>query len=677
MNKQQQHQRHHHPSVGTSIAKTALDALHAKVSLVHCGYNPVRTEHNGGLYRFLLDAIRLGVSTTATTTTNNEEGSTRENNNVSTFFKRQSPLVNAGYALRVASLSKMIHEFIVMNNSSSGTRTKKDNNDNDEHVHAKPSNPTTIATKDVNIIILGCGFDVLGLWACGGYDNVNVYEVDCIENCIVKAKSLIETELIDPTTTSATTTTTTTLATLANEPNEKNKPTTNRVILKGTIGTKFKEQSTTTNTNLKAKNNNNNNNNNGYTLLSANLQHISSLQEALLQSSFDETLPTMVVSELVMAYLGSDAVSDLLSFLANKVCRPNDQSIFIAYEPTLPSSNNNSGSSSIIQGYAKEYFSQFESKLNKGNNDKEKNASSLFEPIGPSAYDAIQMLRSCGFNGPVDCKEIATACKGLALSHVNLSPELFDEHAAFRLHMHCYSVIGAKVSCMSSRNHHKSSTSSSSSSVRHYLNVCPWSKLDDATKGFGQSFHTNQDNLTLSAIKKEHQEQVRILFSNTYQHLFDNYPSVKKMIKTSMKVDLKSKVIDSKTNSCAIWEYYSQRGGSFWVVLDGAHDDKVIGCIGVTRMAQNSHMDSSSDRSYELHRLAVHLDYRGRGVGKLLLETAAEFIHCKELSEKISVFATTPEILESANLFYSSHSFQNIDEVILGTMKLIVYKKVI
>ena len=56
-------------------------------------------------------------------------------------IRRQLPLVNAGYALQVASLSRMVYEFI--------------------HCHTgSDQKPITLQT---SVIIIGCGFDVMDL----------------------------------------------------------------------------------------------------------------------------------------------------------------------------------------------------------------------------------------------------------------------------------------------------------------------------------------------------------------------------------------------------------------------------------------------------------------------------------------------------------------------------------
>ncbi len=87
--------------------------------------------------------------------------------------------------------------------------------------------------------------------------------------------------------------------------------------------------------------------------------------------------------------------------------------------------------------------------------------------------------------------------------------------------------------------------------------------------------------------------------------------------------------------------------------------------------------DTNATRKYEIHRLAVHSDSRGRGVGKLLLQTAEEFIQCKEYTGTTAIYATTPEIMEAANSFYSSHAYEKVDDTLMGTMNIRTYRKIL
>jgi RimJ/RimL family protein N-acetyltransferase len=55
--------------------------------------------------------------------------------------------------------------------------------------------------------------------------------------------------------------------------------------------------------------------------------------------------------------------------------------------------------------------------------------------------------------------------------------------------------------------------------------------------------------------------------------------------------------------------HYTPPRGAFWVIRD---DARVIGCVGVERV---------DERTAELHRLYLDASVRGRGLGRVLVET--------------------------------------------------------
>ncbi len=58
--------------------------------------------------------------------------------------------------------------------------------------------------------------------------------------------------------------------------------------------------------------------------------------------------------------------------------------------------------------------------------------------------------------------------------------------------------------------------------------------------------------------------------------------------------------------------FYGEGRGAFWVLLAS---EQVVGCVGVRLEGDQS----------ELHRMYLLPEYRGRGLGRLLLETAVDF----------------------------------------------------
>ena len=81
---------------------------------------------------------------------------------------------------------------------------------------------------------------------------------------------------------------------------------------------------------------------------------------------------------------------------------------------------------------------------------------------------------------------------------------------------------------------------------------------------------------------------------------------------------------------------------------------KVVGCIGVKKSATPSISIPNVSTFYEINRLSVEGSQRGKGIGKLLLQSIEKFVRSKELSgTTIDLIASTPEVMEAANCLYS------------------------
>jgi Predicted P-loop ATPase fused to an acetyltransferase len=282
-------------------------------------------------------------------------------------------------------------------------------------------------------------------------------------------------------------------------------------------------------------------------------------------------------------------------------------------------------------------------------------------------------------------------------------PQLFDEHAAFHLHLHCYSII-----CATGRNVMESSLSLD---VNKWLLICPWIKntLTVATRNSLYRYTSDLNirdsenvKFTVSAIKVEHQEQVRKLFKKSYEHLFDSYPSVKKLVKSALKNDLCMKPSQATMSqygvTCSIWNHYSREGGAFWVVFTTTNphcndtggyeghntnqqDDKyqqIVGCIGVKKRPKSSnHISNRNCVSYEINRFAVDSSLRGRGIGRQLLKCVEDFVRGKEQDNfVVKIIANTPTILESSNQFYLMNGFRVEQETsLVGLLVIRTFSK--
>lgn len=630
--------------VTAPIAKTAEDAINAKFSAVHCKYKLVPEMQL--LHVPVVPAKESNISETIPFTTSQDLYKDLLDKIKDGKVRRQTPLVNAGYAVRVLAISSTILKFI--KEKQGGSHSSK-----------------------INLVLLGAGLDIMAIWACligscdGNFNaNIQLYEVDCDENFRKKRDALLRSEILslcDETAKSANN---------------------NAKILEGRVDVHKRERK------MQVTDCN-------YTLVSADLRDISGLDNAFKATSFDSRVPTIVVSELVLAYLNLDkkgvCTNDLLKFISSQLCVSKD-SLFLAYEPVMSGSVEDP-KTNVIGGYSEKYFSQFVSKLDRGNasGDASKNASSCqdvdnissssFAPIGKSSSDVIQRLRSNGFDGIVGCTPAAKAARYISESFQ--PPELFDEYAALRLHLNCYSIICATGG--------SNNTRSISLDAKGWMTICPWLKVesDKYTRGSGRTFLQELDDtrLTLTSIKCEHQEQVRSLFKESYADLLEQFPSVRKLVKAALKSDLSVKEKagheEKEISDCAIWNHYCRSDGAFWVITrkpiisdaeipcNEQHtmsNGLVVGCIGVKKCNPSAISSSQHSSCYEINRLAVLSSERRNGIGRILLQCVEGFVRGRETTAYASILASTPKVLDAANSFYSANGFRIDKELILSSM---------
>lgn len=626
--------------INTPVAKTAIDAINAKLSALNCGYKPISDASEGKYYHELLQQINPKKSTSSISTNS-------INRIQNPGIKRQTPLVNSGYAIRVAAISSIIAKFIEKNTNSNAKKSTNTSGDD-----------TGVEATRVNIVLLGCGLDIIGIWGSSLAMNVDVYEIDCIDNCLLKRDALTNNGIIilrdhDK---------------IQQEDEDDGTTTTDHqdggIILQGFIDYGVVEGSDAST----------NASNNTYSLLAADLRDTVSLENIVSSSSFDPMAPTIVISELVIAYLGQ-YTEKILNYISSSLCIC-DESMFVAYEPVIPSNGKTASQTSTVMAYATDYFGQFSSKLNRGEADHgtHRNSSQMcFEPVGKSTRHVENKLRRCQFDGFVDCTKMSKAARYFDLSRMS-SPEIFDEQIALQLHLHCYSIIVA---------------TSNNFNNRSLNDICPWIRIGNAIRGLGyfssQKIKKEGKTMILTSIKKKHEEEVRNLFKETYSGLFDDYPSVRKLVKSALKSDLSTKgQASSDRNECqtdsVIWNRYSDNGGAFWVVVEiDDKKDHILGCIGVTKKCINSVVNLGIEGSeyYEINRFAVRQGVRRKGIGKLLLGAVEEYIERNTVPRPISMVATTPKVLEAANTLYSANGFTMREEVMMGKMLIRTYTKII
>ena len=295
-------------------------------------------------------------------------------------------------------------------------------------------------------------------------------------------------------------------------------------------------------------------------------------QEEFVQELFstiiDNDMPTLVLSELVLAYLSTPACDNLLrqcATLFQKTTTTN--SCVLLYEPLGPlgdedddktkggtEQNESSSSSSVLEAYQRSYYRQFNSKLQRGraqpNNksgnekdDQSQNADATtvttVHPLGVSCRSVEQRLREAGLT---HAHAALAGRVAASMPHQQWKArEQFDEHAALALHLSSYAVV-CGFGVMSAGEGVDDSSSDHSLLFRRF--VCgDWAFPGSAyaprpIRLRKSSSNTNAVACWLTTIERCDESQVRRLFEATYKHLFDKYPAVRKMVKSALRKDL-------------------------------------------------------------------------------------------------------------------------------------------
>jgi ribosomal protein S18 acetylase RimI-like enzyme len=102
-------------------------------------------------------------------------------------------------------------------------------------------------------------------------------------------------------------------------------------------------------------------------------------------------------------------------------------------------------------------------------------------------------------------------------------------------------------------------------------------------------------------------------------------------------------------------------GGAFWVVE--ADDGALIGMTAVQPI---------DEKTGRLRRMRVTPEYRGRGIGQALVDTAAEF--CRERGYTKLILDTTEQQVEGQRL-YERNGFVKTGERMLGTFRVFDYER--
>jgi GNAT superfamily N-acetyltransferase/O-methyltransferase involved in polyketide biosynthesis len=635
-------------TIPKSISKTAIDSLHAKLSAVEAGWLCSHNNNNNSSsspdddinilldgYTRILQQIHDGID---------DEGQSKRR-------RRQTPLVNAGYAARMVVMTFILEKWIdsvAMINKEEGGR--------------------------INVVALGCGLDALGLWSRNVLDTaltrynhhhhhagnrspkrLNVYEVDAWDNCMLKQNALEKSGILQA------------CRTTNNKDDDTAKDSSFCVVIEG-----ITNQATKKEDHLLTD----------YHLIAMDFRDVctdnSLLKKALDTTGFDPTQPTIIISELVLAYIGYESANAILHSMTRDLLCGNECSMFACLEPMLPTQaeqQRHSGNKKLLsvkESYARDYASQFHEKLNRGNcNSSGADEDSSFHPLGSNPEKIIARLISCGFSmSSLDVASLRKAVATVACTRRLRANEPFDEHAALSLNLECYAVACAFVG-------------SNNDGVRGLI---PW---------IDQSLDNSSTTIKITAIGDACEDTlVGNLYSRVYTHLYKAYPAIHKMVKSALKTELA--VADSTNDSSAIRNRFNAKGGEFWVA-HAMESSEIVGCIGIRQRKTRECNDeddkegSSSPFSvveYEVQRLAVDDKHRGKGIGKRLLNAAYEYalqrgsavanMHMMERKRKkrasVKLWAVTPDILVTANNLYNAFGFVK-EESFEGGLTMNVYCK--
>ena len=261
--------------------------------------------------------------------------------------------------------------------------------------------------------------------------------------------------------------------------------------------------------------------------------------------------------------------------------------------------------------------------------------------------------------------------------------ETFDEHAALALNLGCYCVV-----CAFNPALERCGKNGPTGMYYWMKNVCPWpvESEDSATIQIRPIATSVED------------AQVNGLYQRLYEHLYNQYPVIRKMVKAALKGDLSmnraSKISGDGVDS-VIRDRFLSGGGDFWVATANSSSlgnnnkvqpsTEVVGCVGLKRRfnkgGSSNANGTDSPIEYEIHRLAVDDSFRGLGIGKRLLRVTEEGL-AKKLSQsnqEASLYAVTPSCLESANRLYESYGYCKDESkcFMAGALRMNVWSKVL
>ena len=430
------------------------------------------------------------------------------------------------------------------------------------------------------------------------------------------------------------------------------------------------------------------------------------LSRALRGVGFDPSRPTVVLSELVLTYLGRDGADAVMRAIAVDALGGNRHSMFACLEPAFPLDDAGGGGDggrvrtvSVEGGYSVDYGRQFLGKLRRGESrrraargddadaDAVDTTSSWLHTLGRDAGGARLRLEGCGFPPSGVCH----ATLGRAASVVAgvrrtagapgflRAKEPFDEHAALVMNLGCYAIACAFSSSAGLDPPSKDATTDDEGAVTAWrTDICPWWEPEDR----GIAGPTSAFRIRPIASARE-DGRVRDLYGRLYAHLYDDYPAIRRMVRSAMRTDLGLDEPNVADLLSAIRDRFRHRGGDFWIATD-VDGRRLVGCIGIGpregRVADEPVSSPPVVVGYEIHRLAVDECYRGRGIGTSLLSMAEEWARGQQsrspgTNVTVKLRAVTPDCMTAANKLYESFAYVREETFRGGSIPMNVYCK--
>jgi GNAT superfamily N-acetyltransferase len=433
-------------------------------------------------------------------------------------------------------------------------------------------------------------------------------------------------------------------------------------------------------------------------------------------------MPTLVLCELVLAYLQPDARDNLLTLVREKLER-SQGSCLLLYEPLGPMKRETvetkGSAESVLDSFQRAYSDMFNDKLKRGQaigTADEDGINSLFHPLASSSGHARQRLERIGFT------HVHAATAERVASRLGIdwtTRELFDEHAALALYLQSYCFVCAFTERPAVQDSQADSGKASPISdalcdacdmqlLREYL-CAEWTRKDGLlrTPCHVRIGTTSIESAWATTIAKCDEAQVRRLFSDSYKGLSESYGSIRKMVKSALRTDLGVADADLSTKgrlqsmddvSCIARRYWDM-GGDFIVAVQLRGNNResvesrdascnpcrrVMGAIGIRRWTNKECSSRSISGArhivFEIQRFFVDKECRGHGVGTMLFDTLVERLRnryqpsrLKWPRPEVRIVATTSTILAQANDFYLSKQFEVESSVNTGELTLRTY----